>query len=74
MQPTLRELIEALPECGPKAALRGMAAASAHFGERRVPAATLTRMARIVRTWRESDPLTRLEAELDQLAETDRSP
>jgi hypothetical protein len=67
---TLRELIEALPECAPKAALRGMAAACVAAGEGEVPADTLDRMTNIVRAWRESDPLVRLEAELDHLAGT----
>jgi hypothetical protein len=67
---TLRELIEALPECGPKAALRGMAAACVALGDTQVPPETLSRMNTIVRKWRETDPLTRLEAELDHLGET----
>jgi hypothetical protein len=65
----LRDLIEELPECGPKGALRGMAAACAALHDPQVPAHTLERMTRIVRKWRESDPLTRLAAELDQLAD-----
>jgi hypothetical protein len=69
---TLRELIEALPECGPKAALRGMAAACVALGDTQVPPDTLSRMNTIVRKWRETDPLTRLEAELDHLRETAR--
>jgi len=69
----LRELIEALPECGSKAALRGMAAASAALGDARLPPETLSRMTSIVRHWRETDPLGRLEAELDQLSTVDPS-
>ena len=63
----LRDLIEELPECGRKAALRGMAAACLHAHDSRVPGDTLSRMTRIVRTWRETDPLTRLEAELERM-------
>ena len=72
MENTLRDLIEALPECAPKAALRGMAAACRHAGETEVPRDTLDRMTSIVRTWRENDPLVRLEAELDELARSVR--
>jgi hypothetical protein len=67
----LRELIEALPECAPKAALRGMATASGTGGDEGIPRETLDRMVRIVRSWRETHPLVLLEAELDQLAKTD---
>jgi hypothetical protein len=63
----LRDLIEELPECGSKAALRGMATACVALQDPRMPAHTLERMTRIVRKWRETDPLTRLAAELDQL-------
>jgi hypothetical protein len=65
----LRDLIEELPECGSKAALRGMATACVAAQDPRVPLHTLERMTRIVRKWRETDPLTRLAAELDQLAD-----
>jgi hypothetical protein len=68
----LRDLIEKLPECSPKAALRGMATACVHAHDVRVPADTLERMTAIVRTWRETDPLTRLAAELDQRTDADR--
>jgi hypothetical protein len=68
----LRNLIEKLPECSPKAALRGIATACAYARDPQVPAETLERMTRIVRTWREADPLTRLAAELDHLSEENR--
>jgi hypothetical protein len=65
--PELRQLIEALPECAPKAALRGIASACVHAGDSEVPDETLQRMRRIVHTWSGSDPLRQLEAALDKL-------
>src|SRR3954467_7147429 len=59
----IRELVEHLPECEPKGALRGLATAAGIVppAER---AAILERMAVIVRRWREQDPLASLDAEL----------
>jgi hypothetical protein len=68
----LQDLIEALPECGRKAALRGMAAACVHANDPEVPADTLNRMTAVVRTWREHDPLARLDAELARMKEKAR--
>jgi hypothetical protein len=59
----IRELVEALPECEPKGALRGLAAAAHALGSEASPD-DLERMAAVVRRWREQDPLTSLEAEL----------
>jgi hypothetical protein len=61
--PNIRELVEALPECEPKGALRGLAAAAQALGSEARPE-DLERMAAVVRRWREKDPLTSLEAEL----------
>ena len=59
----IRELVEALPECEPKGALRGLATvAQALWSGACVE--DLERMAAVVRRWREQDPLTSLEAEL----------
>jgi hypothetical protein len=63
----LVRLIEALPECGTKAALRGIRAAADSTHDEQVIAESLVRMARIVREWRAGDPLTRLDTELRQL-------
>ena len=61
--PSLSDLIERLPECENKGALRGLAAAAtlASTDERR---AILARMAAIVRRWRRGDPLNAIEDEL----------
>jgi hypothetical protein len=63
--PNIRELVEALPECEPKGALRGLVTAAQTLSEEDGPSAeVLQRMALVVRRWREKDPLTSLEAEL----------
>jgi hypothetical protein len=63
----LRELIDALPECSAKATLRGIQVAAETLGDDGTQSDSLVRMSRLVRTWREDDPLTRLEAELEHL-------
>ena len=64
---TLRQLIAALPECAPKATLRGIEVAAAQQADPGVRRESMARMAKIVRTWREDLPLLKLEAELEQL-------
>jgi hypothetical protein len=64
---SLRALIAALPECAPKAALRGMEIAAAQHDNATVPRETVQRMAQIVRSWKEELPLLKLEAHLEQL-------
>ena len=61
----LQELVENLPECEPKGALRGLATAARMVSapERE---AIIERMAAVVRRWREGDPLTALERELGE--------
>ena len=59
----IRELVEALPECEKKGALRGLATA-ARVVDERSRAEILQRMAVLVRRWHESDPLHTLSAEL----------
>jgi hypothetical protein len=72
--PNIRELVEALPECEPKGALRGLVTAAQALGEEDSPRTeALERMAAVVRRWREKDPLTSLEAELSRRLGTSRS-
>src|SRR3954454_11859407 len=59
----IRDLVEELPECESKGALRGLATAAriVDDGERQQ---ILERMAAVVRRWKESDPVAVLDAEL----------
>ena len=61
----IRDLVEALPECEPKGALRGLAAA-ARVVDEPTRAEILSRMAAVVERWRKEDPLLTLKAELDR--------
>ena len=59
----IRDLVEALPECERKGALRGLATA-ARVVDEPSRGEILQRMAVLVRRWRENDPLQTLSAEL----------
>jgi hypothetical protein len=70
----LRDLIGALRECSAKATLRGIEIAAEVHADEKTRSDSLARMSRIVRIWREDDPLTKLQAELDHLQGGDDSP
>jgi hypothetical protein len=59
----IRDLVEELPECESKGALRGLATAARVLdgGERQQ---ILERMAAVVQRWKENDPVAALDAEL----------
>ena len=59
----IRALVEELPECEKKGTLRGLATAARVVDEKE-RAQILQRMAVVVERWKESDPLTDLDAEL----------
>src|SRR3954454_19727350 len=59
----IRDLVEELPECESKGALRGLATA-ARLVEERERQQILERMAAVVRRWKENDPVAVLDAEL----------
>ena len=69
--PDIRELVEALPECEPKGRLRGLATA-AGVVEEATRAEILSRMAAVVRDWRDKDPLLDLSRELERRLGPDR--
>jgi hypothetical protein len=70
----IHDLVEQLPECEPKGALRGMATA-ARLVDERERQQILERMAAVVRQWKENDPVAVLDAELDrQLGESGTRP
>ncbi|HET7696897.1 MAG TPA: hypothetical protein VFK57_14380 [Vicinamibacterales bacterium] len=61
----IRSLVEALPECEPKGRLRGLATAASTLDEGS-RGEILERMARVVREWREKDPVTDLDREIER--------
>ena len=61
----IRDLVEELPECEPKGALRGLATA-ARLADEPSRKEILARMATVVRRWREGDPLVSLDDEINR--------
>jgi hypothetical protein len=59
----IRDLVEELPECESKGALRGLATVARVVDERERQQ-ILERMAAVVRRWKENDPVAALDAEL----------